>query len=76
MDEPHVYIYVYNRNNPAAGIRKIVAATSIKKFQYEKYVQDQEKYKNKLLKLKEGPVGENICYVLYAAGMSNFCYRN
>lgn len=71
-DEPHVYIYIYNRNNPGGkGTRKIVAATCLKKFKYEHYIQNSEIYKDKAFKLREGQPGQDVCYVLYAAGMQN-----
>ena len=73
LDEPHAYIYVSDKNKrPGEGERKIVAASYIKRFDYEKYTEDPKFYKETLFKLRKIP-GMNEtrsnCYVLYAAGM-------
>ena len=41
LDEPHAYIYIADKNKrPCEGERRTVAASYIKKFDYEKYTGD------------------------------------
>ena len=68
MEDHHVYVHIHSQKVGEKTVKEIVPASSIKKFDVNKYIKDPDFYKNKPLKLIED--GEKVvCSILHVGGI-------
>ena len=74
--EPHAYIHVPPSITGDKFTRNIVCTKNIKKFHFNKYIENPNQFKDKTFKWKR-PDGEKMkCFVLCAAGKCGLLYDN